>query len=174
MSHSVWTTVRHERQLAQGDHLPQCLVPSFSPSLGAASGTQEVSVDYADLIIVTQSCDLANNKAQFVALCPIHSLGTFEDANEAFKKKGRWEEVRKGRTEGLHLIASPENPEDNRGALVTDFRMIHSLPLDYLTSHASTLDRRWRLQSPFLEHFSQAFARFYMRVGLPTPIPPFA
>jgi len=29
------------------------------------------------------------------------------------------------------------------------------------------------LRSPYLEHFSQAFARFFMRVGLPTAIPPF-
>jgi hypothetical protein len=32
---------------------------------------------------------------------------------------------------------------------------------------------RWRLQSPFREHFSQAFARFFMRVGLPAAIPAF-
>jgi hypothetical protein len=31
----------------------------------------------------------------------------------------------------------------------------------------------WRLQSPYLEHFSQAFARFFMRVGLPSAVPPF-
>jgi hypothetical protein len=27
--------------------------------------------------------------------------------------------------------------------------------------------KRYRLQSPFLEHFSQSFGRFYMRVALP-------
>jgi hypothetical protein len=38
---------------------------------------------------------------------------------------------------------------------------------------AAALGNRWRLQSPFLEHFSQAFARFFMRVGLPSAVPPF-
>jgi hypothetical protein len=28
-------------------------------------------------------------------------------------------------------------------------------------------------RSPYLEHFSQAFARFFMRVGLPSTIPGF-
>ena len=45
------------------------------------------------------------------------------------------------------------------------------LPFSYLTRHAAALGNRHRLQSPFLEHFSQAFARFFMRVGLPSSIP---
>jgi hypothetical protein len=47
------------------------------------------------------------------------------------------------------------------------------VPYAYLTQHAESLGLRWRLESPFLEHFSQAFARFFMRVGLPSAIAPF-
>jgi hypothetical protein len=132
-----------------------------------------VQMNRANLIVITQSCDLTNQKAEFVALCPIHALDKFEAVNPHFQKKGAWEDVRKGRREGLHLLACPENPDDNRGALVVDFRQIVSLPFPYLARHAGSLGRRWRLQSPFLEHFSQAFARFFMRVGLPSAIPPF-
>ena len=71
------------------------------------------------------------------------------------------------------MLASPLAPEDNRRALVVDFREIYSLPHDYLIDHATRLGPRWRLMSPFLEHFSQAFARFFMRVGLPSTIPEF-
>jgi hypothetical protein len=67
--------------------------------------------------------------------------------------------------EGLHLLASPTEPANNRGALVVDFREIYSLPFDDLVSRAPQFGPRWRL--PYLEHFSQAFARFFMRVGLP-------
>ena len=49
--------------------------------------------------------------------------------------------------------------------------IISSLPFSYLTRHAEVRTNRHRLQSPFLEHFSQAFARFFMRVGLPSSIP---
>jgi hypothetical protein len=59
----------------------------------------------------------------------------------------------------------------NRSSI--NFREIYSLPIGYLQQHAVALGPRWRLQSPFLEHFSQAFARFFMRVGLPSTIPPF-
>ena len=33
--------------------------------------------------------------------------------------------------------------------------------------------KRLRLLPPYREHLSQAFARFFMRVGLPVDIPPF-
>ena len=91
--------------------------------------------------------------------------------NPAFARKGRWNEVLKGRIEGLHLLVSPTVPDDNRQALVADFREIYSLPHDYLADHAVRIGLRWRLRPPFLEHFSQAFARFFMRVGLPSTIP---
>ncbi|MBX3439828.1 MAG: hypothetical protein KF861_20225 [Planctomycetaceae bacterium] len=154
------------------------MIPTFHPEFGQQGETETVSVGRVDLIVVTQSCDLeARNgtkpKALFVALCPIFSLEQFETINPHFKKKGVWEDVRRGRREGLHMLAGPDDPQNNRNALVVDFRQIYSLPLEYLSNHASEIAPRWRLQSPFLEHFSQAFARFFMRVGLPSAIPPF-
>jgi hypothetical protein len=158
--------------LAQGDYLPGCLVPVVPNDFSPSTQPVEIPVRQGDLIVVTQTCDLANLKAGLVALCPIYPLAAFEAVNPAFARKGAWEEVRKGRRDGLHLLASPTNPAAGREALVVNFREIYSLPVGYLQQHAAGLGSRWRLQSPFLEHFSQAFARFFMRVGLPTAVPP--
>ncbi|MBC7945960.1 MAG: hypothetical protein H7X91_12015 [Burkholderiales bacterium] len=160
------------RILNQGDLLTGCLIPVFNPDFGN-SATEEVPISEADLIIVTQTCDLEHGKVSFGGLCPIYPLSEFEEVNSKFKKKGQWEEVRKGRVPGLHLLASPLTPQDNQKALVVDFGQIFSLPFGYLAARAEALGNRWRLDSPFLEHFSQAFARFFMRVGLPSTIPPF-
>ena len=168
---TIWIT-QNGSELAQGDLLPECAVAmvgaDFAPTLGELTIVAEVR----DLIVITQSCDLANSKARFAALCPIHRLDDFERANPDFTKS-RWELVRKGRVEGLHLLGSPEDPQNNRRALVVDFREIYSLPVGYLATHAAQHGDRWRLRSPYLEHFSQAFARFFMRVGLPVQIPEF-
>lgn len=59
-------------------------------------------------------------------------------------------------------------------SMVVDFGHIVSLPIDYLENHAALIGNRWRLGSPFLEHYSQAFARFFMRVGLPSGIAQFS
>ncbi len=162
-------------QLAQGDMLDGCMMPVFvePPVPGEDDEPVDQEVKVARLIVVTQSCDLENGKVEFVALCPVHTLPEFEVTNPKFKTKGRWEDVRKGRQEGLFLLASPANPDCNRDAYVVDFGHIVSVPFYYLANHAESLGDRWRLNSPFLEHFSQAFARFFMRVGLPSAIPSF-
>src|SRR6266404_9709465 len=92
-----------ERALRQGDYVPRCLVPAFGPDL-AAGGTHAVTADEYDLIVVTQSCDLEQGKVRLVAACPIYPIAEFETVNPAFAKKGRWNEVLKGRVEGLHLL----------------------------------------------------------------------
>ena len=172
MTESFWDKVVGS-QLRQGDYLSNCAVPVFlHPTV--TSETQNIPVDLFDMIVLTQSCDLDQKKVRLVAMCPICPIAIFEGKNPDFKKgKKHWNEVRKGRMEGLHLLGAINDPRDNREALVVDFREIYSLPYKYLEEHATGLGQRWRLKSPFLEHFSQAFARFYMRVGLPSTIPEF-
>lgn len=171
MTDSFWAQV-NESTLQQGDYLTDCAVPIFiDPTVGPQA--RDVPVDVFDLIVLTQSCDLEHEKVRLVAMCPIYAIAKFEERNPDFQKKGRWDEVRKGRVEGLHMLGSPTTPGNNREALVVDFREIYSLPFEYLTKHATELGPRWRLKPPYLEHFSQAFARFFMRVGLPSSIPEF-
>lgn len=167
-----WSTISGV-ELAQGDFLPDCFVPAVPDGFGPVSKSADIEIHSVDLVVVTQTCDLANAKSGTVALCPIYSLTSFEAVNPSFAKKGVWEEVRKGRREGLHLLASPTNPAASREALVVNFREIFSLPVGYLHSRAIEAGSRWRLDSPFLEHFSQAFSRFFMRVGLPSAVLPF-
>jgi len=156
--------------------LSNCPVPvvpaDFDPYSTAESG-HYVDVDTRDLCVVTQSCDLANNKVSFIAACSVYTLVEYEAANPDFTQRGKWEDVRKGRIDGLHMLASPFDPEDNGQAVVADFREIFSLPISYLERVAERAAERYRLRSPYLEHFSQAFARFFMRVGLPSDIQPF-
>jgi hypothetical protein len=173
MAEAWWSSVSGGG-LAQGDLLPSCALPVFlDPIPQADNEATDVDVYTQRLIVVTQSCDLENNKVEFVALCPIHTLDEFAETNPHYKNKKNWEAVRRGQVHALHLIASPEAPYDNVRAYVVDFGHIVSLPIKYLEHHAGKMDSRWRLMSPFLEHFSQALARFFMRVGLPSGISPF-
>jgi hypothetical protein len=168
---SFWVKISGS-DLKQGDFIPECPVPIFT-EIPAERLKVVPKVKIYDLIVITQSCDLVNDKTQFAALCPIYSLENYERINPEFTRKGRWEEVRKGRIEGLYLLSSPTNPENNRQSFVVDFREIYSLPFEFLIKHTAIVENRWRLKSPYLEHFSQAFARFFMRAGLPSNIPPF-
>jgi len=166
---SFWTSVAGEG-LAQGDYLFDCPVPIFPADYGQTEGSSSVQVRRADLIVVTQSCDLENAKVSLVALCPILSIELLKTVDEKYGRPDRLEEIRKGRIEALHMLSSPEWPEDSWGVRIVDFREIHSLPIAFLSGHAARAGTRWRLRPPYLEHFSQAFARFFMRVGLPSAI----
>ena len=92
-----------EPTLRQGDLLQACLVPIPGLGSGAEEGpTEGTAIEY-DLIVLTQSCDLEQRKVRLVATCPIFPLYEFEAVNPAFARKGRWNDVLKGRIEGLHL-----------------------------------------------------------------------
>src|SRR5437899_3940076 len=100
---SFWLSCREER-LEQGDYLPGCWVPVVGADFDPAIAEPEISVGRGDLIIVTQSCDLANEKIHLAALCPVADLATWERINPDYGKRGFWESVRQGRREGLHML----------------------------------------------------------------------
>jgi hypothetical protein len=125
---SFWTEVAGDR-LAQGDYLTNCPVPVFPSNFEASGGSEAISIRRADLIVVTQSCDLENNKVQLVAMCPILTVAQLKTVDERYGKPDRLEEIRKGRFESLHMLSSPEKPDDNNDVRIVDFREIHSLPM---------------------------------------------
>lgn len=54
--------------------------------------------------------------------------------------------------------------------MVVSFRNVRSVDFDWITASIKQRGKRLRLLPPYREHLSQAFARFFMRVGLPTDI----
>ena len=71
------------------------------------------------------------------------------------------------------LLAECRLPGLTRDLRVVDFRRLYSLPLTFVRQVAARGGDRLRLLPPYREHLSQAFARYFMRVGLPQDIPPF-
>jgi len=175
---NVWT--RHSgRDLQQGDVLDQCRVALLEPNYGSIAEAVDVQTALVRLVIITQSCDLvvregkSSPKAESIALCRVYTLAEYTRFRPDFAGKKEREEARKGRIEGIHLLPSPDNETDNQTVLIAHFREIFSLPFLYLQAHAASLTDRPRLKSPYVEHFAQGFARFFMRVGLPLDIPPY-
>ena len=160
--------------LLQGDILQSIRIPIFEDLHKLDSdGYAEVPLDSGTLIVMTQSCDLENRKAPMVACCPVHTLDDFESVNPTFKKKGQWGECPAWQNHEPSFVARWPTPNDNRKCLLVDFRVIHSLPFDYVLDFIKAEPTHPRLRSPYLEHLSQSFARVFMRVGLPTNIPKF-
>jgi len=166
-----WLRVKSE-VLNQGDLLRDIAVPSVQSTFPNPDedGNVPLNVGQANIIVLSQSCDLEQNKVPTVIGARTFTLDEFEGVNPAYKSKGRWTEVARGRVEALHLLP-PTELDDPRSWILVDFRMIFSLPVGYVARFADEAGDRWRLQSPYLECLSQAFGRFFMRVALPTSPP---
>jgi hypothetical protein len=67
-----------------------------------------------------------------------------------------------------------EHPELNIEIRVVDFHDVFTVPRTFLELLLQQRGaRRLRLRPPYREYLSQAFARFFMRVGLPQPVDAF-
>ena len=170
-----WFGIVEGAVLEQGDLLEQC--PVYRPQTEAAYPSGEFLLfdeELRDVIVLTQSCDLASGreKVSEVLLCPVWQRSQFQPPHHLSTPRGM-EDVRRGVVPGFHLIAASSVPGMEREVRVVDFRRVYSLPVGFVRRQAGLAGARLRLLPPYREHLSQAFARCFMRVGLPVDIPPF-
>jgi hypothetical protein len=177
---SDWYELVLGDQLMQGDIIENC--PVFRPPanlpwpLPAESDEFGFDVGVLDVIIMTQSCDLAPSQKSdmmLVILCPIWRLSEASRVNQFLASSYGKEECRRGHMSGYHMVAGCEHGDWSREVSIVSFREILSLPLAFIKKMASNLGLRPRMRSPYREHLAQAFARYFMRVGLPVDIPAF-
>jgi len=165
-----WYQLGKMNDLEQGDLLPNCPViylPNELKPILAAKENDEIELipelQTVDLILMTQSCDLVKDEIKQVLLCAYLPFST----KEYQKNK---DNIKKERMPALHLIEKCDSENFPFEKQVVDFRAIYTLPKEFVFAFAETLNIRVRLLSPYKEHLSQAFARYFMRVGLPRPL----
>lgn len=158
--------------LEQGDFVLDCQI--IQPVFKAEKENQTIDAEFMeyDVIVMSQSCDLRSSKIELVLVCPFYSLTKYGDTYSQYKQAEMKEKLRKGHVFGTHLLDKCEINGTN-DFLVVDFKSIYAVPLTFLKQIVSGNAERKRLLPPYREHLSQAFARFFMRVGLPVDIPAF-
>ncbi|MBU7047164.1 MAG: hypothetical protein HXS54_12095 [Theionarchaea archaeon] len=159
-----------DENLMQGDFIEEC--PVVIPTSEILDEVEAQVISY-NVVVMSQSCDLVQGKVDLVLVCPIWVLGDFEKRNVFFRKGQGKEALRRGNVPGYHLLNKCKIDGFQKDYLVVDFRNVYGVPFNFLVDLARKRDKRVRLLPPYREHLSQAFARFFMRVGLPVDIPPF-
>lgn len=163
-------------EITQGDIIMQCPVPLIKVNSEIKIGdTIDADIEIIDGIILTQACDLANGKVDNVILCSITSKEQFEKQMKALGKsekeiKKRIDSIIKGQENAYHIINNYKSLEFQQDYYIINFKDIFSIPVSLAKSVARTAGKRLRLCPPYREHLSQAFARYFMRVGLPVNI----
>ena len=174
-----WYDVVEDHYLEQGDLLKNCpvLEPIWNESVDADDKTYNLQARELryDVLVMTQSCDLANDKVDMVLVCPCISIEVFEQQNwpdRNKKEKGKFREsIRQGQMPGYHMLAPCDIQDSQHDIQIVSFYQVFSLPKTLVSHIANRRVPRIRLLPPYREHLGQAFARFFMRVGLPIDIP---
>jgi hypothetical protein len=176
-----YETIRSSDQIRQGDFISNCpiLIPPTnfaipSEDQDSISLESELEVRALNTVVVSQSCDLENNKVEIVLVCPYYSLEYFFENLKESDRTGRGREkkldaLRQGHLPAYHLLNRDEQSGLN-DFLIVDFKNVYGVNFDFLKGYTSKISSRQRLLPPYREHLSQAFARFFMRVGLPNDI----
>ncbi|MDO8871900.1 MAG: hypothetical protein Q7V05_04105 [Methanoregula sp.] len=167
--------VDKDAPLYQGDILFS--IPLILTKDDPTKETIEVEVEDYQGIIVSQTCDLTCKGIDVVLFCPIIPLNEFvakktkpENKKEIIKIKN---DVRAGRYVAYYLLNQFNQPGLPDDYFVVDLKNPRSIPFEHMGYIKDRTPVRPRLNTPYREHLSQAFARVFMRVGLPDSIPEF-
>lgn len=170
-----WYEIISDKTIRQGDFINECPIVLPPPQIEEGKEA-EVDIELIDSIVLSQSCDLLNDKLQYVMVCPYYNLQTFINSlpeeqlpNKKKPIKKLLDNLRKGYLPAYHLL-NKDSDKNINDYLVVDFKNVHSIHIDSLKSEIKNMDKRIRLSPPYREHLSQALARYFMRVGLPQDI----
>lgn len=191
MSDSWYEHVAAETPLTQGDLITDCPLLAWKPEPVELTTDQQQEHEVlkaasnairADVVVLTQACDLEHGKVANVILCPHLSLGEYKilweqsmrDANQNPSPKA-WQrhcrDIQDGFAWNLTILNKGSSGNLKTEHRIVDFHEVFTAPRTFVESLLSQrAQSRLRLVPPYREHLSQSFARFFMRVGLPVPV----
>jgi DHHA1 domain len=174
-----WYQLAIGEEIKQGDILEDC--PVFDLTADLAEITKDpinnikskVQWRQQDVIVMSQSCDMVKGREKLtdILLCTVWKRSELTEGYLASDKG--MEDARRGNLPGFHVLGECALPDFHREVRVVDFSRVYSLPLPFVRRFATKVGQRIRLLPPYREQLAQGFARYFMRVGLPTDIPQF-
>jgi len=189
MPEAWYDIVGPEISLTQGDIIFDCPLLAWQDNSLRLEGADESEVlkdattgIQADTVVMTQACDLEHEKVENVILCQHVSLDDHRAVWELnIRRVGQnptanaWnrhcDDICNGFMWNLTMLNDCQINGSNIGIRIVFFNEVYTVPRSFLESLLKQRRHsRFRLLPPYREHLSQAFARFFMRVGLPIPI----
>ena len=150
----------------QGDIIDDCplvFLETFDPANGVPIGLGHA---LHRIIVVTQTCDLAQGKLSQVSVAAMIEAQLLVD-RQVLKKADVKGPIRAGRVYGWYFL--PRHPDLGLPESIVDLRYLHTVRLDLLQALCRLGKRLARLQPLYREHLAKHFADTYSRIGLPEP-----
>ena len=161
----IYANPSPDELIDQGDLIDRCPLP-FIDEYSPGGPAPTVDVDFRRVIVVTQTCDLANQKTQVVVVAEVYDAQEFVD--RGFLKPAEIKgPLRAGRIWGLYFL--PAHPDLGLSEMIVDLRRLHTVRLDLLAGLCRGGGRRGRVPPLYREHLAKHFADTFSRIGLPRP-----
>jgi hypothetical protein len=150
----------------QGDLIDGCPILDLKEYRPGQPAPWDVDYGFRRVIVMTQTCDLANDKTTVANVAEVVDAQQLIDASilKAADVKGP---LRSGRIWGYYFL--PAHAESGLPEMVVDLRRLHTVRLELLRTLCRGGHRRARLQPLYREHLAKHFADTFSRIGLPRP-----
>jgi hypothetical protein len=161
-----WYEVTQGDSLEQGDLLPGLRAPRVVVDASTDGGIR-VLVGTGDYVVLSQTCDLENDKVKEVVLA---SVLTYQEMAHEVGAAARSKSFREALIKGADFAYFLLHHFDGSPSLewsVVNFHQLRLIDTQFCRNHANTLGPRLRLVSPYKENLAQGFGRYMMRVALP-------
>ena len=119
------------------------------------------------VVVLTQACDLAQDKTTRVVVAPVHEAAELV-ARNILKAGAIRDQVRRGQVFGWYFLPAAPAPIDLAESIV-DLRELHTIERRTLEYLIGAGNRVCRIRTPWREHLAQHFGTTYTRIALPEP-----
>ena len=152
-----------DEPLDQGDLVDHCLILSVKEFDPDGNDPPEINVARSRVLVLTQACDLANQKVTNLTVAVVYEAQFIVDQG-LLKPADVRGPVRAARVYGWYFL--PASSDLGLNEMIVDLRQLHTVRLDLLTVLSKAGRRRARLLSPYREHLAKHFADTFSRIGL--------
>lgn len=129
-----WFQAAEGGDLEQGDILQQfpVIAPPSDLTFPIVESDISVTLRTFDVIVMTQSCDLANDKVNDVILCPHWDLEAIGTLNPALAKLDVQKSILNGYRHRYTMLAASNIENLSLGIRIVDFGQVFSLPKSFV------------------------------------------
>ncbi len=141
----IYRIPQSNEPIDQGDLLDDCPIPAVTDFSVDRPDQAKIVFDLQQVIVLTQTCDLANAKGELVAVASVFDAQKLIELS-ILKTSDVKGPIRAGRVWGLYFL--PAHPESGLGEMIVDLRRLYSVRHDILRSLASAGRRRAQSSRP--------------------------
>jgi hypothetical protein len=173
MPNDTWYIAYQHADLEQGDILFKCpclTIGGLTAWPPKPTDVLKIEEEPVTAIILTQTCDLEHEKVDNILFGRVLTWETacrdLVDQGDEYAKSSKYRKALvDGNVPGLFLLHKFDDLQFPWS--VVTFHQLFTLPRKLIHDVVDGGENRLRMLSPYKEHLAQAFARYFMRVGLP-------